>query len=339
MTHLDQQRYSDAARWLSAVRRPLIVTHAKADGDAVGAVAAMRSVARLLGVEPLALVFEHLPERYTWFCAEDPLPVYGRDVRLAQLAACDAVVICDTGSFNQLEPIRDWLRDHPAPRMIIDHHVTRDIPAELQLIDEQAAAACLVVYDWVRAMGWKLDELALDALFVGIATDTGWFRHSNTDARALAAAAALAEEGVDVNHIFARVYQTDAPARLRLAAHAVCGLELLADGAVAVMQVPQADIARLGARPSDTEDLVNEPLRIRTVRVSILLVEQADGVVRANFRSKPPLTPGEPDISVAQIALALGGGGHTRAAGARFNRPLAEVRTLVTDAVIQALSR
>ena len=88
--------------------------------------------------------------------------------------------------------------------------------------------------------------------------------------------------------------------------------------------------------PADTEDVVNEALRVETIIVSILFVDQGDGLIRVNFRSKPPLTDsGKParDVDVSVIAAQLGGGGHRRAAGARVRGTLDEAKRQVLQRV------
>src|SRR5262249_56852618 len=90
-------------------------------------------------------------------------------------------------------------------------------------------------------------------------------------------------------------------------------------------------MARGGATASLTEDLVNEPLKIDSVTASILLVEQPDGSVRANLRSKGGL-------DVARVAQSLGGGGHTLAAGARLNGPMPAARETILAAMSAAMA-
>ena len=116
------------------------------------------------------------------------------------------------------------------------------------------------------------------------------------------------------------------------------------------MTLSSRAMAECGAAHSDTEDIVNEPLRIGPVLVSVLLVESGDGLIRTSFRSKPPFAPrhGGPspphedeqgtagqshrafgDIDVSIVAQAFGGGGHKRAAAARITGSLTDVRRAV----------
>ena len=93
---------------------------------------------------------------------------------------------------------------------------------------------------------------------------------------------------------------------------------------MSVMTLSSDAIRKAGATLADTEDIVNEPMRIGSVVVSILLVEQEKSLIRASFRSKAPreADPSVPDIDVARIAQQYNGGGHRRAAGARMSTSL-----------------
>jgi phosphoesterase RecJ-like protein len=316
-----------AAEW----RRPLLVSHSKPDGDAIGSLMAMKAIVRALGGEATALLFEDLPARYTPVARSELFRVMGKDLRPAELKSFDAVIVLDTCTYSQLEPIAEWLRRKPAPILAVDHHRTRDDLADVYLIDESAAANCLIVYDWARAINLPIEVEAAQWLFVGIATDTGWFRHSNTDERVFAASADLVRAGVDSHRLYEALYLCENEPRVRLLGAAIESLELHAGGKLAMMILDQSDFSRTGASISDTEDIINEPLRIRSVIVSALLVAQAD-MVRASFRSRSP-TDQVPDIDVARLAQTFGGGGHARAAGARIPSSLAEARARVLDAV------
>ena len=179
-----------------------------------------------------------------------------------------------------------------------------------------------------------------------MAMDTGWFRHSNTDHRVLAAAADLVACGVRPHELYESLFLRESAARVRLQSAAIATMELLAADRVAVMTLTRRAIADAGATVADTEDIVNEPLRIASVVVSVLLVEHDDGVVRASFRSKPPLEApagstqtAQPDIDVAALAQFFGGGGHRRASGARIPGPLPDVRRRIVESLMERVAK
>lgn len=319
--------------WLSRSRRPLLVTHRRPDGDALGCLAAMSLALRHLRLTPEAVLFEPFPPRYAFL---EPSARWlqwelSRDVLMQD---CDAVIVLDTCSNSQLEPIADWLPGAPRT-LVIDHHATRDEigvrPGDLRVFDESAGACCLLVAEWVRAAGVPLTRELATALFTGIGTDCGWFRFSNTDARLMRAAAELLSAGVSANEIYNLIYQQDPPAKLRLIARMMSGMELLADGRLVVLKLRRDDFAATGADDTMTEDLVNEPGRLAGTEVTLLFTEEPRQI-RLNLRSKAR-------IDVAQIARYYGGGGHARAAGARLNGAWDAVVPRVIDQVRELVER
>lgn len=330
-TGITAEDFARVGKLVSAWRSPLLLSHTNPDGDALGCLVAMRSILRSVGSRPRPLLFEPPPPRYAWVLEQEPIEVLTEPVDAA-LAAADGILVLDTCTYSQLEPVADWLRRTPLPKVALDHHVTRDLPVDDYLIDETTSAACLIVADWARAVGWTLDEQARLAIYLGIASDTGWFRFANTDARTLETAADLARGGLSPAAPFERLYQRETPARFRLLAAALGTVELHYGDRLAVMTVTRDMLARTGADRRDTEDMINYPLQIGAVQVSVLLVERDNGEIRTSFRSKPP-SESRPDIDVAAIAAAFRGGGHNRAAGARVPGTIDEVKARVITSI------
>jgi len=347
MSGLEKKVFAEAANLIGSWRRPLLISHVKPDGDALGSLVAMRALLASQGIAADAVLFDPIPDRYAAFHRYDPMPVYGHAVQEADLNAADGIVLLDTCSYSQIHPIADWLKTTTVPKIAVDHHITRDDLADRYVIDEKAAAACLILFDWAQALGWKITDDCAEALFIGIAMDTGWFRYSNTDHRVLVAAAILVGKGVRPNELFQRLFQSESTQRVRLLGAALGSLELLARDRVAVMSLSVDAMSTCGASRLDTEDIVNEPLRIGSVIISVLLVEQEDGLVRASFRSREPFkddksagsAPHETaiDVDVAKVAATFGGGGHARAAGARIKGTLPDVRRTLTEHLEQCL--
>jgi bifunctional oligoribonuclease and PAP phosphatase NrnA len=325
--------YRALTAWLRPWRRPLLFSHRRPDGDALGALAGMSVTLRQLGADPAVVLFEPFPQRYaqlralaSWrqWPAEQPDLV----------SRCDAVIILDTCALAQLEPVATWLTAAPPPILVIDHHLTNDAvgvrPADLRVIDTTAAATSLLVAEWAASAGVRLDPEMATALFIGLATDCGWFRFSNTDARALRLAADLVAAGARPDVLYQAIYQQDEPSKLRLIAQMLNSLQMLADGQLAVMTLRESDFSAAGADGSATEDLINEAGRLGATEATVLFTEEPDGQVRVNFRSKQR-------VDVAQIAARFGGGGHARAAGARVRAPLDEVTQRVIGVMTDAL--
>lgn len=324
--------YHNVRRWLADCRRPLLVTHRRPDGDALGALVGMTLGLRKLGADPLPTLFEPFPARYTLLADAVPWRRWDQE-RESLTGACDALVILDTCAVSQLDPIAEFLPQAPRT-LVIDHHPTPDPLAtragDLRLLDETAGAACLLIAEWLTAAGLSFDRQTASALFTGLATDTGWFRFSNADARLLRVAADLMDAGAPAHTIHRLLYQQDPPAKLRLIARMLQSLELHADDRLAVMCLRKADFAAAGADRTLTEDLVNEAGRLGCTEATLLFLEENDAGVRVNFRSKQTL-------DVAALAKHFGGGGHKRAAGARPTGTWDELVPQIIAATVAAL--
>ncbi|MCH7839995.1 MAG: DHH family phosphoesterase [Planctomycetes bacterium] len=332
MSQIQSSKFIEAAETMAAWRRPLLFSHAKPDGDALGSLIAMHRFLASPGVEPMIVLFDDVPGRYSFLERLAPCRRLGKDIQWDGLTDADAVILLDTCSYSQLEPVADWLRSTSLTKLVVDHHATGDDLADVLLTDASAASTSLILFEWARSVGWSLDTGTAVALYVGLATDTGWFRHSNTDARALEAAADLTRQGARAYELFDALYQQESVARFRLRAEACKRLELRLGERLAVITIPMSAFDETGAVRADTEDLVNEPLRLASVVVSIMLVEDAGGIIRVGFRSRAPSDPQAtacakiPDVDVAAIAQSFGGGGHRRAAGARVTGTLEQVK-------------
>ena len=83
---------------------------------------------------------------------------------------------------------------------MIDHHIGPEDFCQAVLSDTLSSSTCQLVYEWLEQME-ATDSLSIDALnamYVGILTDTGGFRHA-TSPRLFRVVAKMLEKGVDNN--------------------------------------------------------------------------------------------------------------------------------------------
>lgn len=327
--------YQRALELIGNANDILITTHTRPDGDACGCVAALTEAFRGLGKTVRPLFLSAVPAWYA-FLFDESVPVLRTDVQVDELTQspfgrCDLIVIVDTNSYSQLPHFEEHLKRVDTPILVIDHHVTNDALGQVEIVDPTAAAAGLVVYDFLRAASVPISARMAEALFVAIATDTGWFQFNNTGSRAYRCGADLIDLGVSPTDLYDRLHHTFSQARFRLMVTMLDRLELHLDGRYAVQYLLQEDFARTGAVYEDTENFINECHRIASVVVSALLVELKDGRVRCSLRSRGA-------VDVSQIAVKFGGGGHKMAAGTFLPGPIDHARQLIFDEVAQGLA-
>ncbi|MHC4620337.1 MAG: DHH family phosphoesterase [Planctomycetota bacterium] len=326
--------FEKAIGLISNASHILITTHTRPDGDACASVAALYDALTTLGKKVTLLFLSEIPEWYEFLFSQE-VPVLGKDVTLDQLKAGHfaqpgLIMIIDTNSYSQLPGFEDYLRHNHKPVLVIDHHITADGLGDVELIDTLAAAAGLIVHDLFKFAGWPLTEKIARALFVAVATDTGWFHFSNTDARTFRSSADLVDAGANPPQIYRDLYQNYSPQRFKLMLATLNSLELHFAGRYAAQHLLQQDFEQTGASHSDTENLIDECRRIATVEVAALFVELKDGRIRCSLRSRGA-------VDVRQIAQNFAGGGHKMAAGTYLPGPLHNAKELIKSEVQKQL--
>ncbi len=332
----------NAAKRIAAARRIAITTHARADGDALGCVAAMQRVMRLQGKQATALIHEPPSPRYEfvndlerlsiWESSNSP-EVLARESRSAAeiLSESDLLVVLDTCAAVQLGDVAEAIRSAALPKLAIDHHITRDEIVDEAWVDESAGACALLVLRLCEEARWPLDATTATLLFVGLATDTGWFRFSNADREVFAAGARLVAAGARPNELYERLYLSEILPRVRLMGEVMASFELFAGDRLAVVKVTGEMLSRCGATRPMTEEIMNEPMRLASVVACAMFVEpEGREPVRVSLRSKR-------DVDVAALAARWGGGGHARAAGAKVSGDFAVATKEVVAALVKEL--
>ncbi|MBL8822143.1 MAG: bifunctional oligoribonuclease/PAP phosphatase NrnA [Planctomycetia bacterium] len=323
---LDWTPFIDFVR---APQRFVISTHMRPDGDALGSALGLAHALRHLGKQAQVVIPSPLPPRYVNIIAEGDVVMYD-PAQEALLAGTEAIIIVDTGTWNQLGKFGDWMRRQNVPKFVIDHHRTQDDLNATRLVDISAEACGRLIYDAARALNVPLNKDIASYLFMAVATDTGWFHHRNVLAETFSLAAVLTQAGAEPTQLYQLLYDTNSLARQKLSGHVLHSLDISHGGDVCYASITLADYLRTGAVPLDSEDLVNLTLTVSGVDVGILFLEQPVGGTKVSLRSR-----GKLDCS--KLAEKLGGGGHSAAAGAIVQKPLPEVRTLVLDEVNQRL--
>jgi phosphoesterase RecJ-like protein len=308
--------------------RFLLLTHVRPDGDALGSQLGMADALTQFGKSARCVIGSSFPERYRFM---DP----NRTIeRFSETSDCftwaDAIVVLDTGTWNQLGECGPPLKARAVPKFVIDHHRTQDDLGATRLVNVDAEATGRLVWDAFRALGKTPSPAAASALFTALAMDTGWFHHSNMRPATFELAAALTAAGAEAHQIYEYLYERNSPARMRLQGRMLDRIKLEAGGRIAISEVYLSDYPETGAHPLDTEDFVQLLRAIDGVDVGLLLIEQITGEVKVSFRSREP-------VDVSKVAEAFGGGGHARAAGATAAGPIAAARTAVLAAVRAAL--
>jgi phosphoesterase RecJ-like protein len=316
---------------LEGRERVVISSHVRPDADALGSEIGLAAFLRNRGKQVRIINPSATPPHLKFLDPQGLIQEIGQGVTVDEAAQADLHVIVDTSAWQQLCDVGNVFKHTPAQKVVIDHHLSSDDLGAVEFKDVSAAATGVLITELIEAAGDDMSLPQSEALFAAIATDTGWFRFSNTDARTLLAAARLIDHGVRPNLLYRELYERSSLARLKLHSIALGRATLACQGMLAFTMVTLQDFLDTGALPSDTEELVNVCLTVEGVQAAFILVEQPDGRMKASLRSRC-------ELSVAAIAERFGGGGHRQAAGVVLPGPLLAAEEALLKAFQQSFS-
>jgi phosphoesterase RecJ-like protein len=292
-------------------QRFLLTTHVNPDGDAIGSEVAFANWLLSRGKQVRILNDSPTPVAYGWLVAGLGVEVYDEALCETRFAEADALVVLDTSNKQRIGRLAKHIDLHAIAVAVVDHHVTHEGFGQVNVIEPRRASTASLVYEITGEAGWRPDALAAEALYVGLSTDTGNFRYSNTDARAHRMAADLVDLGVAPEVTTARVHSSAPAGRLRFFGEVLGALEMLEGGRLAVLEASPDQFARHGLVGADTEGLVDMPRVIAGVEVVALFSEVEPGKVKVSLRSTGR-------VSIDQVCARWGGGGHPHAAGVQM---------------------
>ncbi|HEX9162508.1 MAG TPA: bifunctional oligoribonuclease/PAP phosphatase NrnA [Thermoanaerobaculia bacterium] len=306
---------AEVAERIRSGRNFLITSHRNPDGDALGSGIALQRLIRKLGKQARVIVRD------------------GFAKPLRSIPGADEVTISDSlpsdypNAYDALftmecpEVQRTGYSVLPGPVVNIDHHLGNEMYGEINYLDIEAPSVGEMILQLNRNhLRLPLDADTATAMYVSLATDTGFFRYHNTTLRTFQAAEELVRAGVSPGDVSLWINESQSPGSIKLLGLCLTTLELHAKNRIATIDLPKRFFDQAGASPEDTEGIVNYGRNIDGVLVSVLLKEAEANSTRVSLRAKP-------GIDVQQIAAMFGGGGHKAASGCTVPLPLAEAKT------------
>ena len=288
----------------------LLTSHIHPDGDAIGSCLALYHVLKNMGKEVQMVIDDHLPEIY------DILPGFEAIQRYeGQPLTADLTVLLDA------RPGREGrvCSSCSAPVLNIDHHISNECVADYVYLDGEAAATAEILCGFFRVWGIALDAEIASCLYMGIATDTGFFAFPNTRPETLELCARLMRAGAEPAKLLAAVRKKSFP-EVQEMARGLGTMELFAEGrAVGIF----LDESFRGLELTD--DLIDMVRYIHGIDIAVLLKAEDASSCRVRIRSEV--------LDVSRIAMALGGGGHKEAAGATIGKGFEKTKSILKEKI------
>lgn len=289
--------------------RFILTSHVNPDGDGLGSELALyhflkeqKKDVRIINASPIPAVYQFMDPDSAVFNTYDE---HDRECILQS----DVIFVLDISEIHRLGAVEEPIAQSSAVRICIDHHSTNNFPGDILFTDEHAVATGELVLQLIKQGGFQITTHIAESLYVALLTDTGCFRFSNTDARALLLGAELLASGVNHQTICSKLYENNSWEKTRLFAHSIVTLEKEENGKIARMHITKDMMKETGTIYEDIEGFVGFARNIKGVLISILFVEEPDNKVKVSFRSGNK-------VAVDMLAAEFGGGGHKNASAA-----------------------
>jgi len=286
--------------------RILLVTHIRPDGDALGSLCGLLGLLRDQGYQADAVLPESVPDYYREFLPGSGLLTEGS----VDLSAYSLIAVLDAARRDRaaFSPVASGEK-LAVPLLVIDHHPDNPLYGDWNCIVPTAAATAEIITDLAVTAEWKLIPEAATHLLIGILTDSGSFRFTNTSPQTLRAAAMLMEAGGEYNRVMSACYFSKPENMARFEADLLCTRLKKAFGGKFIYAYLDPELLdRYQIELRNTEQVI-EILRVISGPVIAATIRQETDGFKCSLRSK------DKRYSVGRIARAIGGGGHEMAAG------------------------
>ena len=313
----------------------VILSHYNPDGDALGSSLSLYHLLKQLGHQVQVIYPSAYPPYFNWMPSiEKTLFLDANKKNEIEKSIKDAAVILNV-DFNAKKRIQDLEPFFDASKGIkiaIDHHESPTYEDfDTVFCNSKSSSACEVVYEIIEKLN-LLDLINYEVatcLFTGLITDTGGFQYASTAPYTHQMAAFLIEKGASSQDIFDLSFNNFSLNRLKLFGYCTSNcLKISDDQRIAYQWIDHNTKNKFQIKEGDTESLVNQPMKISTVKVSVLFKEDKDKI-RISFRSKG-------DIDVNTFARTyFEGGGHKNAAGGSSKKTLTDTLSYFESLIAQ----
>ena len=298
---------------IQSPKHMVLACHVNPDGDAIGSVLALGEFLRAKGHDVKMVVANDFPGFLHWMPGAEDFLVFEKDSDACKtaIAAAECIVMLDFNNLSRGGILHNEIGKTRCPRILVDHHRDADLSQfYCSYTSTCVSSASEIVAEILLHYGKdQLTESISTNLLVGIMTDTGSFAHSIYHPRTFDIVSLLVEKSMPYTLVHQLVYDTMSENRLRLLGFAINNrMEVIEDCSTAIIALNKSDLDKFDYQPGDTEGVVNFPLSMDKIKMSVLVTERQDQI-RLSFRSKG-------DFSVHELAQKhFKGGGHTNAAG------------------------
>ena len=290
-----------------------IFRHFRPDGDAVGSTLGLAGILRLTYPEKDIRVLNDDYADYLAFLGEE-------DTADDDFYSGALGIVVDTATSARISNKKYSLCEKIVK---IDHHIPVESYGDVNWEDEHKASASEMIAElYIECRDeLKIDKAAATAIYLGIVTDSGRFRFSSVGGDTLRCAAALLDQGIDTETLFAKLYMKEVDL-FKFESYVYQKMKRT-DSGVAYLHVDKKMQEKFGLSSEEASASVSYLDSIKGSLIWLVFIDNDDGTTRVRLRSR--------FVTINKLAEKYSGGGHACAAGATVSSKR-EMKALLAEA-------
>lgn len=316
-------------------KRVVVICHKSPDGDAIGSSLAWAEYLRQQGKEVSVVVPDAYPDFLQWLPNTQLIMRYDKKAEEVKTVFEQADLVCcmDFNESSRVEELQPLLDAFQGKRLMIDHHLNPNLDDAMVISRSQLSSTCELVFSIL----WQLDayepmtHAMAVCLYCGMMTDTGGFTYNSTRPEIFYIISLLLDKRVNKDLVYNRVYHNYSADAIRLRGYVISRkMRVSNELHAAYFTLTRDEMKRYHFIKGDAEGLVNEPLRIKGMKVSISLREDTEkpNLILVSLRSSC-------GFHCAEMARRFfNGGGHEDAAGGKLFCSITEAEQITTQAIL-----
>lgn len=304
----------------------VICHHVAPDGDCLGSALALRkALGQFKNLKRVdAVLSGQVPDIYKFLPGIDTL-INIKESSLHE--TYDIAFAVDCAGRDRLGEA-ERLFNNAKKTVNIDHHISNNGFADIDLIVPSASATGEVLYSLIKDFGVELTEDMAINLYTAILTDTGGFKFENTKAETFSICSKLLGAGADPVNIYKECYELKPAEMVKLHARAVNEAVFLEENQIVFSKITRRMLEETNSSDEHIDGITEILRQINTVKIALVFKETLKGSTKISMRSNGP--------DVCEIASFFGGGGHKLASGCLVEKNVDEA---VNDVIATVINR
>jgi phosphoesterase RecJ-like protein len=306
--------YKESKQILEEIRKArkiLVNCHKSPDPDAVGCALAFYQVLRKLGKKVAVVTPSPVLENYQFLpFAEKIKKVNFKDFDFSKY---DLFICPDSSSWAMVVglALANVVSIPSISIVVIDHHKTNKRFGKINLVDPEIPSAAEIVYLLFEDWKIKIDKDTATALLAGIIGDTGIFQYPTVKSQTFDIARKLMDKGAGKDEIIHNIYRSADFTLLKFWGEILKRMEMDVENKFVWSAIPY-EVYKKYSSPKEGKETAasNFTQIVKDTNFGLIMVEEEKNNLSISLRSRT-------GFDTSKIAVALGGGGHVYASGAK----------------------